>query len=329
MSSPTKTIVIFGATGRQGGGVARTFLSLPSWHVRCITRKPTSEKALALSSLGAEMIQADMSIPSTLPPALAGAHAIFLNTDFWETWRPLMAEGKTDPVEVSKTAYEREVENGKNVTDAAEESEPLERFVYSALPSLKSFSGADGKGKESRSYHPEAKAAIVRYIEEEKPALAKKLSLLYAGAYPDNALLAPKLDPRVGKHVAGSPCAPTVKMNVLDPSTATGPFVRCLIEDEEPGVKLLAYNDESYLSLEGFVNVWSEVTGKEAVYMRLPADMMRQMMGISWEHLDALTYTPDNGYDALEGVGLIRPHELKKPPKTQSWADWLREKEGK
>ena len=48
MGSSTKTIVVVGATGNQGCSVTKTFLSLPHWHVRALTRSPTSEKAESL-----------------------------------------------------------------------------------------------------------------------------------------------------------------------------------------------------------------------------------------------------------------------------------------
>ena len=51
-----KIIVVVGATGRQGGGVANTFLGLSNWHVRAMTRNPSSETAQALSTKG-EKIQ--------------------------------------------------------------------------------------------------------------------------------------------------------------------------------------------------------------------------------------------------------------------------------
>lgn len=49
MSELNKNIIaIVGATGKQGGSVARTFLSedlFPNWTVRCLTRDPSSEAA--------------------------------------------------------------------------------------------------------------------------------------------------------------------------------------------------------------------------------------------------------------------------------------------
>jgi uncharacterized protein YbjT (DUF2867 family) len=48
-------IVVTGATGRQGGAIAR-FLLKDGWHVRALTRKQDSQKARKLAELGAEVV---------------------------------------------------------------------------------------------------------------------------------------------------------------------------------------------------------------------------------------------------------------------------------
>lgn len=76
--SSKKTIAIVGATGTQGQSVANTFLSLPNWHVRGLTRNTASEKAKALEKAGAEVVAADLNDIESLRRAFAGAHAIFV-----------------------------------------------------------------------------------------------------------------------------------------------------------------------------------------------------------------------------------------------------------
>lgn len=321
-SSQQKLIVVVGATGNQGGSVARTFLALPNWRVRCITRNPTSEKAAALENLGAEVVQADISDPSSLPPAFADANAIFLNTDFWETYRPLLASGVAPEV-CSQTAYDKEVSRGKNAVIAAAEIPTLERFIYSSLPSFRDASN----GQWTRSFHPESKASIVKYIEAEQPELAKKLSILYAGAYITNRMLTPVLDPRSGQYVLMTPCSPKASIVIVDQQSAIGPFVRCLVEDEEIGVKLLAYNHDSELTFEEVVRLWSKMTGKEAKYIQMGVEDMHQKLGLQYELLDAFGAIAEHGYAGFKGI--MKPEELRNPPKTHSYEDWLRQKDVK
>lgn len=59
--SPT-TIAVCGATGRQGGAVARCLLGR-GVVVRALTRKPEGPPAMALAALGAEVVATDMKIP--------------------------------------------------------------------------------------------------------------------------------------------------------------------------------------------------------------------------------------------------------------------------
>ena len=80
-SSPL--IAVVGATGQQGGSVARTFLS-HNYRVRAITRNPSSSSALALQDLGAEPARADLDDPASLRVAFDGADVIFGVTDFWQ-----------------------------------------------------------------------------------------------------------------------------------------------------------------------------------------------------------------------------------------------------
>ena len=50
--APKKIIVVVGATGNQGGSVVNTFLGLPAWQVRGITRNASSEAAKKLKEKG-------------------------------------------------------------------------------------------------------------------------------------------------------------------------------------------------------------------------------------------------------------------------------------
>jgi uncharacterized protein YbjT (DUF2867 family) len=71
-----RTIVVTGATGRQGGAVARRLLA-DGWRVRAVTRDPASRRAHALGALGIEVVRADMADPAALLPVFRGAHAVF------------------------------------------------------------------------------------------------------------------------------------------------------------------------------------------------------------------------------------------------------------
>lgn len=84
--SSTKIIAVVGATGAQGGGLARAILADPDheFAVRAITRDPDSDKARALAAAGAEVVRADLDRESSLAAAFEGAYGAYLVTNFWE-----------------------------------------------------------------------------------------------------------------------------------------------------------------------------------------------------------------------------------------------------
>lgn len=112
MDSLGRVIAVCGATGRQGGAVARSLLG-QGWQVRALTRNRQQPATRALAELGAEIVQADMEDPESLRRAFAGAHGVFS-----------VQNGLV-------SGFDREVVQGRNVADAAAESE-VTHLVYAS-----------------------------------------------------------------------------------------------------------------------------------------------------------------------------------------------------
>ena len=85
-----KVITVFGATGAQGGGLARAILEDRDggFAVRAVTRHVDSDKARALSAAGAEVVAADLDDEASLVRAMRGAHGAFCVTNYWEHFSP-------------------------------------------------------------------------------------------------------------------------------------------------------------------------------------------------------------------------------------------------
>jgi uncharacterized protein YbjT (DUF2867 family) len=88
---PEKNILaVMGATGAQGGGLARAILADRDgpFTLRAITRNPDGDKARALAALGAEVVAGDADDPAGLDQAFAGAYGAYCVTNFWEHFSP-------------------------------------------------------------------------------------------------------------------------------------------------------------------------------------------------------------------------------------------------
>ncbi|WP_431207923.1 NmrA/HSCARG family protein [Burkholderia cepacia] len=118
-----KTIVVFGATGRQGQGVVDALLDQSGYTVRAISRDAGSDQAKRLAARGVEVVAADLNVADTLAPALSGAHGVFLVTNFWD---PATGTSELDQV--------------KHVVDAAK-SAGISHVVWSTLPNAHEISG--------------------------------------------------------------------------------------------------------------------------------------------------------------------------------------------
>lgn len=83
-------ITVIGATGAQGGGLARALLDDPErrFRVRAVTRRPDSIPARQLAERGAEVVQADLDDGASLGPAFEGAFGAFCVTNYWEHLSP-------------------------------------------------------------------------------------------------------------------------------------------------------------------------------------------------------------------------------------------------
>jgi len=112
-----KIIAVFGATGAQGGGLARAILNDKNseFAVRAITRDPNSDKSKELAAMGAEVVAGDIDDVQSLTKALEGAYGAFFVTFFWAHFSP-----------------EKELEQAENMAEAAKQV-GLKHAIWSTL----------------------------------------------------------------------------------------------------------------------------------------------------------------------------------------------------
>jgi uncharacterized protein YbjT (DUF2867 family) len=121
MNNAGLTILVTGATGRQGGSVVRRMLR-NGWKLRALTRNPASAAAQELARQGIEVVQGDLEAPDSLERATRGVYGIYSVQDFWSV------------------GAKREVQQGKNLADAARKA-GVEHFVYSSVGGAERNSG--------------------------------------------------------------------------------------------------------------------------------------------------------------------------------------------
>ena len=136
---PERTLCV-GATGAQGGSVARALLR-GGRGVRALTRDVHSAAAKDLAQRGAQVVQGDLMDLAQLTSAMEGCDSVFGVTNFWEH-------------------FGCEISHGKNLVDAAIQAR-VPHLVLSTLPSAEALS----HGQISVP-HLESKAAIEAYARK-------------------------------------------------------------------------------------------------------------------------------------------------------------------
>lgn len=109
----SRVILVSGATGTQGGAVARELVSR-GYTVRGLTRNPDSEASRVLVALGVQMTRGNFDDPASLDAALEGAYGAFSV----QQYRGIGVEG--------------EIRQSKAFADAAKRAS-IEHFVYTSV----------------------------------------------------------------------------------------------------------------------------------------------------------------------------------------------------
>ncbi|KAM0126708.1 hypothetical protein ACHAO1_009940 [Botrytis cinerea] len=254
-----KLLVVFGATGQQGGSVANVVLSDPllssQYSVRAISRSTTSPKAQDLATKGAELISADLNDPLSLKAALENAHTVFAMTSTTLT-------GDTREVETAQA---------KALCTAAIAA-GAQYIIWQTLPPVMAIS--DGKLSVN---HFDTKADIEQYIR----SLPIK-SAFYRPAYFmqnfTNQLMPPRPSPaNDGSYVFASLCNPDTRMPLID-ATEMGKWIAPILEspDEYEGKVLEAM--EGWYTWKEIAEIVSSVTGKRVAYQQVSDELFKEWM---------------------------------------------------
>lgn len=260
MTDPSngRTVLVTGATGKQGGATARHLLSR-GFHVRALTRNPEQPAADALREEGAEVVQGDLDDRASLDRALDGADGVYSVQNFWET------------------GYQREVDQGIRLIDAGQEA-GVQHFIYSSVGSAHRDTGLS---------HFESKWEIEQYLR----ASGLPHTIFRPVWFMENwegfrswilgGTLALPLDEDVNFQ----------QITVED----IGAFVALALENREHWLGRAVDLAGSEGTISEVVDTFSRVIGRPVTYHQVPWDEYRETAGD--EYHEMFRWFQDVGYD--------------------------------
>lgn len=235
----TKNILVTGATGNQGGAVARNLIARGHM-VRALTRDPESEAALQIRDKGAEVVQGDFDRPDTVRKAANGTDTVFLMS----------------------TPYEHgpdgETEQANQVLDALEDA-GVPRVVYTSVANADTQTGVpifDSKYRIERHLQGSGMAHTI-----VAPTWFRE-NLLVPGTGLD--------EQRLDLALPSDRSLQNIEVDEI------GRFMTHVLEDPEAfdGKRIDIASDE--LTPEDMANALTAVTGYEVKHNEVPLDTLRQ-----------------------------------------------------
>jgi uncharacterized protein YbjT (DUF2867 family) len=286
--SDSLSVLVTGATGQQGGALARVLLD-KGHRVRAFVRRPNSPEAKELERLGARLAEGNLEEASTIEDAAKGMDAVFIVATPFEA------------------GMEAETRHGIAAAEAAKAA-GVGHLVYSSVAS------AD---KDTGIPHFESK----RKVEEHIEGLGVPYTIVAPVYFMDN-LLAPWTLPQLKEGRLPMALPSSRPLQQITPSDIAA-FTALVLENREEfvGRRLDIASDE--LSGEEVAEVLTQVTGREIHYVELPLEQVRQAMGDDgarmFEWFDQVGYSAD-----IEALRREHPevgwHTFEEWAKEQDWS---------
>jgi uncharacterized protein YbjT (DUF2867 family) len=281
----TKMILVTGATGQQGGAVARQLLKQPGFAVRAFTRDPAKPAARDLAHQGAELFKGDLDDPAALQYALEGAWGVFSVQNFTEA------------------GYDGEIRQGKALAAAAQ-AKGVQHFVYSSVVSADRKTGLP---------HFESKAQIEESVIESglsytilRPAFFMQNWHSYMREPILNGTLPLPLHPQT----------PLQQISVED----IGAFAAMAFHDPAKWSSRTIELAGEELRMVRVAETLTRVLGRNVKYVQVPWDQFRQSAGE--EMTKMYQWFKDEGYH-VDIAGLRKEYpNLSNLEKTLHQQDW-------
>ncbi|KAK7186660.1 hypothetical protein DPSP01_001018 [Paraphaeosphaeria sporulosa] len=249
-------LVVFGATGNQGGSVACAVLDDPElskrYAVRAVTRDTSTIKAQELKLRGADVVSADMDDPYSLPTALQDANFVFAVT-------ATSYDGNTRAIETQQATalIDEAVAQGASY------------IIWSSMSNPAKASG----GKLTHVDSFDVKAEIETYLRKQPV----KSAFFAPGTFMQNftSTMAPRPNPAGdGTYVLANLLRPESRQPLID-ITDAGAWVSAILADPDKYEgKFFAAAERMYSQAE-IVEVLSRVSGKTVRHVQVEDEVYK------------------------------------------------------
>jgi uncharacterized protein YbjT (DUF2867 family) len=215
------------------------------WRLRALTRNCNSHSANRLAGKGVELAPGDLDDPASIERAMSDVYGVYSVQDFWTA------------------GARREVQQGKNVADAAKKA-GVEHFVYSSV---------GGAERNSRIDHFQTKWEIEKHIRK----LGLPATVLRPVAFMENYYIE-QIEIAI------------LKGKLIDPIRADKPYQTIATEDIGAFAALAFERAKEFIGLELEIGgseltnpetaeTFSRVLGKPVKFQQLPMPLVRVVLG--------------------------------------------------
>ena len=259
--STKRTVLVTGATGQQGGAVARALLSR-GHRVKALTRKPDSDAARLLMSAGADLETGDLGDAASVLQAASGVGAMLLMGNSYEAGTEEETRQEIIAAEAAKAAG-------------------VGHLIYSSV--------ADAN-KKTGIPHFESKYLVEKHVA----GLGIPYTISAPVAFMENVVAPWSIGAlRQGTHAFAMPPKRVLQLVAL---ADIGAFVAALVERREQafGKRLDFAGDE--LSGEEQAKNLSHAIGRPIEYQEIPVAAIRQQSedaALMFEWFDRVGYDAD------------------------------------
>jgi uncharacterized protein YbjT (DUF2867 family) len=302
-----KIIAVVGATGAQGGGLARSILAEAGgeFAVRAITRDPQSDKARALAAAGADVVAADLADLDSVRRAFEGAHGAYCVTFFWNHMSP-----------------DREREEARVLATAARDAR-LPHVVWSTLEDTREWVPlSDPRMPTLQERYKVPHFDVKGEADEFFRASGVPTTFLLTSFYWDNLIyfgMGPKTGPD-GKLTFSLPMGDRPL-----PGIAAEDIGRCAHGIFQRGTQLAGERvgiAGAHMTGAQMAADLSDAMGREVQYQAVPFDVFR---GLGFPGADDLGNMFQFNHDFSERFCAARSIEFSRSlnPRLQTFAQWL------